>query len=83
MAAVELERMKHPPYSRDQVPCDFFFFGYVKGRFMGKQSEAPEDLVSDVRNIIEGIRPDVLTGVFESWKGRLLDYWNSDGEYME
>jgi hypothetical protein len=27
-----------------------------------------------VRNMIEGIRPDVLKSVFESWKGRLLEF---------
>jgi hypothetical protein len=36
-----------------------------------------------VRNIIEAIRPDVLKSVFKSWKGRLLDCWNSSGEYVE
>jgi hypothetical protein len=28
-------------------------------------------------------RQDVLKRVFEYWKGRLLDYWHSGGEYME
>jgi histone-lysine N-methyltransferase SETMAR len=83
MAAAELERIEHPPYSSDLTPCDFFLFGYVKGKLVGKQYETPEDLVSDVRNIIEGIRPDVLKSVFEFWKGRLLDCWNFNGEYVE
>jgi hypothetical protein len=42
---------------------------------VGKQYETPEDLVSEVRNITEGIRPDVRKSVFESWKGTLLDCW--------
>jgi hypothetical protein len=42
-----------------------------------------EELVSEVRNIIESIRPDVLKNVFESWKGRLLDCWNSGDKYVE
>jgi hypothetical protein len=40
---------------------------------VGKQYETPEDLVSEVRNIIEGIRPEVLKSAFESWKGKLLN----------
>jgi hypothetical protein len=83
MAAAELERMEHPPYSPDLAPCDFFLFGYVKAKSMGKQYETPEHLVSEVRNIIERIRPDVLKSVFESWKGRLPDSWNSGDEYVE
>jgi hypothetical protein len=58
-------------------------FGYVKRKLMGKQYETPEELVSEVRNIVEGRRLDLLKSVFESWKGRLLDCWNSSGEYVE
>jgi hypothetical protein len=74
MAAAELERMGHSPCSLDLAPCDFFLFGYLKGKLVGKQYETPEDLVSEVRTIIDGIRPDILKSVFESWKGKLLDY---------
>jgi hypothetical protein len=83
MAAAELERMEHPPESPDLAPCDFFLFGYVKGKLVGKQYKTPEDLVSEVRNSIEGIRPDVRKSFFESWKGRLLDCRNSGDEYVE
>jgi hypothetical protein len=65
--------MEYPPYSPDLAPCDFFLFGCVKGKLVRKQYETPEDLFSEMKNIIEGIRPDVLKNVFESWKGRLLD----------
>jgi hypothetical protein len=50
---------------------------------VGKQYEMREDLVSEVRNIIESISPDVLKNIFESWDRRLLDYCNSSGEYVE
>jgi hypothetical protein len=32
MAAAELERMEHRPFSPDLAPCDFFLFRYVKGK---------------------------------------------------
>jgi hypothetical protein len=83
MAAAELERMEDPPYNSDLAPCDFFLFGYVSGKLVGKQDETREDFVSELRNIIEGIRPDVLKSVSESWKGRLLDCWNAEGQYVE
>jgi hypothetical protein len=62
--------MEHPPYSPDLAPCDFFLFGYGKGKLVGKQYETPDDLVSEVRNTIEDIHLDGLKSVFESWKGR-------------
>jgi hypothetical protein len=83
MAAAELDGIENSPYSPDKARCDFFLFGYVKGKFVGKQYETPEDLISEVRNSIEGICADVRKNVFESWKGRLLDCWNSNAEYGE
>jgi hypothetical protein len=83
MATAELERVEHTADSQDPPLCDFFLFGHVKGKLVGKEYETPEDLVSEVSNIIEVIRPGVLKNVFESWKGRLLDRWNSGGEYVE
>jgi hypothetical protein len=83
MAAAELERMEHPLYSPDLAPCDFCLFGCVKRKLMGKQYEIRDHLVSELRNIIEGIRADVLKSVLESWKGRLLDCLNSNDEYVE
>jgi hypothetical protein len=53
------------------------------GKLVGKQYETPEYLISEVRNIIEGSSQDVLKNVFESWKERLLDCWNSGGGYVE
>jgi hypothetical protein len=41
---------------------------------VGKPYETPEDFVSEVRNIIEGIPPAVVRSVFESWRRRLLDF---------
>jgi hypothetical protein len=66
MATAELERMEYSPSSPDLAPRDFFLFGHIKGKLVGKQYETPEDLVSEVKNIMKGIRPDVLKSAFES-----------------
>jgi hypothetical protein len=78
-AAAELERIEHPLSSTDLAPCDFFLFRCVKR----KQDETPDNLISEMRNIIQPIRPDVLKSIFKFWKGILLDYWNFGGRYME
>jgi hypothetical protein len=83
MAAEELEWMEHSPSSPNRAPCDLFLFENLKGKLVGKQYETPEDLASEMRNIIEDMCADVLKSVVESWKGRLLDFWNSSGEYVE
>jgi hypothetical protein len=83
MVVAKLERTEHPRYTPNLAPCDFFVFGSVKGKLMGKQYETPEDLVSEVRKSIESIRPNVLKNIIESWKRRLLDCWDSNSEYVE
>jgi hypothetical protein len=57
-------------------------FVFIKGKLAGMQYETPEDLFCEVKRTIEGIPPNVLRSVFESWKRRLLDCWNSVGEYV-
>jgi histone-lysine N-methyltransferase SETMAR len=37
MTTAELDRMEHPPYGPDLAPCDFFLFGHIKGKLVGKQ----------------------------------------------
>jgi hypothetical protein len=83
IAAAELEGMEHSPDSPDLAPHYFFVFGSGNRKLIGKQYEMPEDLVSEVRNIIEEIRPDVLKSLFESWKVKLLDCWNYGNKYAE
>jgi hypothetical protein len=67
MAAAELERMEHPPYSPDLAPCDFFLFGSVKGKWMGKQYEMPDDFVSEVRNRGGSKSPRTRPRLARSW----------------
>jgi hypothetical protein len=59
-AAAQLERTEQRPPSPEMAPCGFFLFGSVKGKLLRKQDESPEDLVSEVTNIIESIPPDRL-----------------------
>jgi hypothetical protein len=83
MTVAELEWIEHPSYKSDRAPCDFFLFGRGKGKSVGTQYQTPEDFISEVSTIIEGIHADALKNVVESWKARLLDCWNSGGEYGE
>jgi histone-lysine N-methyltransferase SETMAR len=82
MTLRELERMKHPPYSSDLAPCDFFLFGYLKENLANKQYATPDDMLLEVTSIIRGISPDLRASVFANWR-RLTECWNSGGEYVE
>jgi hypothetical protein len=61
----------HPHYSPDRPPSDFFLFGYAKEKMFGREFESADALLDWLRQEFEGIRPDVLERVFESWITRV------------
>jgi histone-lysine N-methyltransferase SETMAR len=83
MEGSDLKRMPHPPYSPDLAPCDFFLFGYLKQALIAKDYTSPEDLLSEVTEIIRAIPHELLSRVFQNWKERLEECWKSGGEYVE
>jgi hypothetical protein len=50
--------MKKPPnrpYSPDLALCDFYLFGYTKGRLAGASFEEPDQLLQAIDAIVESI----------------------------
>ena len=41
--------MRHPPYSPDLAPNDYFLFPYVKNNMKGQRFSAPEEAVNAFR----------------------------------
>jgi hypothetical protein len=61
----------HPQYSQDLPPSDLFLFEYLKEKMFGREFESADALLDRLRQEFEGIRPDVLERVFESWITRV------------
>jgi hypothetical protein len=61
----------HPQDSPDLPPSDFFLFEYLKEKMIGREFESADALLDWFRQEFEGIRPDVLERVFESWITRV------------
>jgi hypothetical protein len=59
-----LKRMPHQVYRPDRSPCDFFLFGYLKDKLIGKAYTMPEELFSEVEKIIPEIPSDMISRVF-------------------
>jgi hypothetical protein len=51
----------HPAYSRELLPYDFWFFGPAKERVKSQITKSEDDL------------EDKLTGVWETFRGNLLE----------
>jgi hypothetical protein len=78
-----LKRMPHPAYSPDLLPCNFFLFGYVKGKLIDEWYETPEELFGEVEMIISEIPSDMISRVFLTWQERLSKCIDIRGNYIE
>ena len=74
-------RLKHPPYSPDISPCDFFLFGYVKSQLRNYDVKSSYELSKAVREICEKIDINIWQSVYESWLKRLEAVIACGGDY--
>jgi histone-lysine N-methyltransferase SETMAR len=77
-----MKQARHPPYSSDLAPLDFFLFGYVKGKLMGYHPETSSELFVRIRVILAEIPRETLKAVFLEWMERLQKCVQVDGEYV-
>ena len=81
IAELGFERLKHPPYSPDISPCDFFLFGYVKSQLRNYNVKSSFELSKAVREICEKIDINIWQSVYESWLKRLEAVIACGGDY--
>jgi len=83
LEALNISRVPHPPYSPDLAPCDFFLFGFLKMALEGRNLKSAEDLLAEVRVILESIPQTTLQMVYGEWVQRLHKCIQINGEYVE
>jgi hypothetical protein len=66
-----ITRGRHPPYSPDLAPSDFFLFGDVKRQLSGCSFDHADDLLTAVREILDAFGARTLIRVSEEWVMRL------------
>jgi hypothetical protein len=74
---------RHPSYSPDLTPSDFYLFGYVKRCLAGLWFEDSDQLLAAVEGVLEGIEKVTLQAVFLEWMDRLKKYITINGEHAE
>jgi hypothetical protein len=74
--------VKHPPFSPDLAPSDFYLFGTVKGKLIGETFNSADELIIAIGDILDSISQDELNRVFDEWIRRLRDCIARNGEYV-
>jgi histone-lysine N-methyltransferase SETMAR len=73
--------IRHPPYSPDLAPADFWLFGYLK-RQLGSYSD-PKSLKQAVTKELHAIPTDEYQKTFHRWIDRMRLCITNQGDYFE
>ena len=75
--------IKHPPYSPDLSPCDFFLFSRLKKMLSGRRYQTKSALGSAIRQCLKQIPRADYSDAFRQWILRLEKCKSVRGEYFE
>ena len=78
-----IKTVRHPPYSPDLAPCDFWLFPKLKEKLSGCCYEAIEEMKEAVTKVIDTLTRKDFYGTFQ----KLLERYNKciaiGGDYFE
>jgi transposase len=82
MASIPVQLAPHPPYSPDLAPSDFFLFGHLKGKMIGREFDSPDALIAWIKATFEALPKPGLEQVFEEWIRRVEQCIDNEGSYF-
>jgi hypothetical protein len=83
LANKNITGLKHPPYSPDLAPCDFYLFPKFKSVFEGTHFMSVENVKAKTVEILNSLTEHDLLNCFEHWQHRMQLCVNSEGDYFE
>ena len=76
--------IRHPPYSSDLAPADFWLFGYLKRELEGQPDfEEVADLEKAVTKTLNSIPANDYRKAFDDWLQRMQLCIQHKGDYFE
>ncbi len=78
---VGLKLIRHPPYSPDLAPCDFWLFDLLKRNLTSHTSR--KELHGQITDVLEKIPEKEYLGALNKWLERMQLCINNKGEYFE
>ena len=77
----EIKILKHPPYSPDLSPCDFWLFPLIKQRLRGSSYDTINDVIMDFYKEINKLTVTDFHKCFDTWIKRCKTVYENKGEY--
>lgn len=78
-----IQCVRHPPYSPDLAPCDFWLFSLLKSKLRGKSFSSRNSIERAVEQAIASIQKDEWSKTFQEWKKRCRMCVETGGTYFE
>ena len=75
--------VRHPPYSPDMAPCDFWLFPKLKTTLKGKRFESREEIMRKTTAELYSIPKSTFQRCYQQWQHRWEKCVHSQGEYFE
>ncbi len=75
--------LRHPPYSPDLAPCDFFLFPYLKRQMRGIQFDSVAAAQTEAKRILRSIPVELMNKVIQDLAARWQRCIDSRGHYFE
>lgn len=77
------EVLRHPPYSPDLAPSDFYLFNHLKKNLRGQQFASKTELRDSVMQFLENKPPEFYKSAFTELAARWRKCVNVYGNYIE
>ena len=74
-----IKTVRHPPYSLDLAPCDFWLFH----KLTGSRYETIEEMKEAVTRVIDTVTPEDFHEAFQKLLERYNKYIAAGGDYFE
>lgn len=78
-----IETLRHPPYSPDLAPSDFWLFDTLKNTLQGRQFSSKSSLGLAVYQSLKHISKDSYKTCFENWVELWQKCLDKEGDYVE
>lgn len=78
-----IAKQKWPPRSPDLNPCDYFLWGYLKGRVYNPLPKTLNDLKVNIEREIKNINKEMLKKVFVNFEKRCKLIISAEGGHIE
>jgi histone-lysine N-methyltransferase SETMAR len=74
--------MRHPSYSPDIVPCEFWLFGFLKRILKDREFPSSDEIEEAIEQVWNDFPFDDLQSVFRNWMSGLAWVTQNGGEYI-